>query len=83
MNDQFIQDRITACQDQIVALDGAILGLSSGKIKSYALNTGQTTETVSKKDILRLQEAKQDIINECTMWEVRLNGGSILVQPGW
>lgn len=81
MDSAFLQDRITAVKAMIVAYETAILQLSTGTIKSFTLNTGQTVETVNKKDVARLQAALESLYNTLEVMCARINGGSIIVIP--
>lgn len=65
---EFIDARIAAITAIIIAYETAITALSSGTIKSYTLNTGQTTETVSKKDVVRLQSGLEGLISQLQFW---------------
>lgn len=83
MDAAFTQERIDKCKAQIVLYEDLIDQLLTGTIKSFTLNTGQTVETVTKKDVSRLQESLDLLYNRCEILTARLNGGSIYVMPGW
>lgn len=79
--ESFISDRMTAIQAMIVAYETAITSLSSGTTKSYTINTGQTTETVTKKDLVRLQQGLDELIGRLQYWDHLLcNTGTILAR---
>lgn len=84
MDSSFILDRITATRAQIVAYEAAIEALVAGGIQSYILDTGQTTQTVTKLDLADLQKAMDGLYNRCATLEARLNGSGVLtVRPCW
>lgn len=83
MDADFIQARIDAIEERIAAYDTAITALISG-VDRYSLDTGQTKQSVTKKDILKLQEAQQFDIGQLDFWYQQLNGGgSIYLRPAY
>ena len=84
MDSKFIQARIDATKLQIVAYEDASLGLASGAIQSYTLDTGQSRQTVTKLELSVLQKAINGLYNRCATLEARLNRSGVLtVRPGW
>ena len=84
MNNAFIQDQITATQAQIIVYQDAALALGVGGVQSYALDTGQTRQTVTKADVLDIQKIIDSLYNRCVTLEARLNGsGSLTAGPAW
>jgi hypothetical protein len=76
-----IETQITALKAQLVATTTAITSLSSGTLKSYTIDTGQTSRTVTKKDIRGLQESRQTLIGEIQFWSIlRDNDGVVLAR---
>lgn len=64
--------------------DKAILNISNHK--SYTLNTGQTTQTVTRQDLSQLIYARKEILNQIHSLELFLGIGEkavIKVQPFW
>lgn len=64
--------------------DKAILNVSNHK--SYTLNTGQTTQTVTRQDLSQLIYARKEILNQIHSLELFLGIGEkavIKVQPFW
>ncbi|MEI0477938.1 MULTISPECIES: hypothetical protein [Brachyspira] len=64
--------------------DKAILSVQNHK--SYTLNTGQTTQTVTRHNLSELIEAKKDILNQMRELEMHLGIGKpsvIHVNPSW
>jgi len=76
---EFIQKRIDAIQGQIVATEEAMTKLAAGTIKSYSLNTSQTTQSVTKKDIYKLAEFISFLVTQLEMWNTLLNGGGTII----
>lgn len=79
MNDLFLQERITATQNQIVALETALLDLTTGKIQQYTLNTGQGSQTVTKYSVNVLNNMLGALYDRLCTLEARLNGGNVII----
>lgn len=80
---QWLNSRIAATKAQIEALDDAILALSSGGIQSYSMDTGQTKETVTKKDLVRLQSAIDALYSRLAALCAQRDGAGVVVRPAW
>jgi hypothetical protein len=64
--------------------DRAILNVSSHK--SYTLNTGQTTQTVTRQDLSALTNTRLSILNQIRNLEIFLGKGdkaTVKVEPRW
>lgn len=84
MDCQFLQDRIDATKAQIVLYEDAVMQLSTGAVQSYSLNTGQTTQNVSRFDINRLQTTIDSLYNRLVVLQTRLTGNGVMnMGPGW
>lgn len=84
MQGQFLEERIAATEAQIVAYEDAILQLNSGAVQSYTLNTGQTTTTVTRFDVARLNQSLDSLYNRLATLKARLTGsGVVKVNPAW
>jgi uncharacterized iron-regulated protein len=79
----WLQARITATQTQIEAYEAAILAVSSGTVQSWSLDTGQTKETVTKKNIAAYEATLERLYNRLAVLEARLNGAGTQVRPAW
>ena len=87
----FLTDRITATQAQIVAYEDAILALgTSGATHHYTLDTGQSTQTVTRDDIDKLNETLNSMYNRLATLcarqdnqDGRASDSVIRVQPAW
>ena len=77
--DAYIQTRITAINAQITAYETAMTALSSSSVKSYSLNTGQTSQTVTKRDLSRLQTELDWLIGRLQYWDDLLNGTGTVI----
>jgi hypothetical protein len=85
MNRTFLQARIVATQEQIVAFETALTAFAdNGALQSYTIDTSQTTQTVTRANLTQLRNTVTSLYNQCATLEVRLNGGgSTQVIPGW
>lgn len=84
MDNQFIEDRIAARKLLVVQLEEAIFQLSFNNISQYTLNTGQTVQTVTKRDIVTLEKLLSSTLNGIAELEARLNGsGTVIAGPAW
>ena len=79
-DEAFLRARLTAVEAQIIAYENAVLTLGNG-VQSYELNTGQTTERVTKVDLLRLQGLLDSLLNRRATLRARLFGGGTHVTP--
>ena len=61
-----------------------MLGLASGAIESYTLDTGQSRQTVTKFNLKALSDVLDSLYNRCVTLEARLSGGnSVTVRPSF
>lgn len=84
MDREFLQARIDATKAQIIEYENAVLQISSGAFQSYNLNTGQTTQTVTRFDLNRLQSTIDSLYNRLATLEARVSGcGVVTAGPAW
>lgn len=85
MNDcNFLRERIASTKAQITIYEDATMALESGSMQSYSLNTGQTTQYVTKFDLARLQKHIDALYNRLAVLEARLTGnGTKIAGPAW
>lgn len=84
MDIEFLQQRIDATKRTIVAYEDAILQLTTGGIITYSLDTGQTRQSVTKIDVIRLQSQLDALYNRLVVLNARLKGtGVVRVVPAW
>lgn len=67
----------------IVAYEEAIIAVSSGAVQSFSLDTGQSRQLVTKKNISTLSSALEAAYALLAALEARLYGASIQAVPGW
>jgi len=83
MDRTFIQERIAAVKAEIVAYETAITALTTAGITQYSIDTGQTRQTVTRLDVVRLNSQLDSLYNRLATLEARLYGSSITARPGW
>ena len=80
----FLMSRLTKTRALIVAYEDAVAALVSNRVQSYTLNTGQSTQTVTRYDINTLNESIDRLYNRCSTIEARLGmGNTVLGLPDW
>jgi hypothetical protein len=79
------QDTLTNSKIILFEYDKAILSLSKLNHKSYTLNTGQSSQTVTRQDLPMLVEMRQLIMSQIDDLEKMLNirKPTIQILPGW
>lgn len=84
MDCEFLRARIEATKAMIIVYEDAIMSLQTGAVQSYSLDTGQTTQSVTKFDVARLQANLDGLYNRLVTLEARLKGnGSTIAGPAW
>lgn len=84
MSREFWQARLEATQAQIILYEDAIMQLSTGAVQSYSLNTSQTTQTVTRFDLNRLQVTLDSLYNRYATLKARIDGcGTINAGAAW
>lgn len=84
MDAAFLKDRIAATKTQILAYEAAIDALVTGGVQEYRLDTGQSTQKVTRLNLDTLQKQLESLYNRCATMQARLNGsGSFTVRPDW
>lgn len=88
MDAAFLQDRIDRTKAQIVAVEDVVTAMiadpDDGGTKAYTLNTGQTVQTVTKRDLPRLETLVDSLMNRLVTLQTRQNGGGVVQGvPGW
>ena len=79
----FLQARITATKDQIVAYEDAASALAGG-VQSYTLDTGQSRQTVTRADINTIRNTIDGLYNRLATLEARAYGSGVTtVRPSW
>lgn len=87
MDSAFIQARIDALKVQAVAASDLLTVLlldDTPANKSYTLETGQSTITVTKKDAPRISNLVDSLFNQLAVWESRQTGSGVKQSvPAW
>lgn len=83
MADTFWIEQLTLAKAQATALNTAILFLYANPHKSYTLDTGQSSQQVSRPDLDSLQSQYDSLLNRIATLEARCNGASQQIVPGW
>lgn len=73
MSPTLLKAIITSNEAQILAINNALLALSSG-VQEYHLDTGQSRTRVTRFDIKSLNDTLSALINQNAMYNNRLNG---------
>lgn len=82
-DDVWIQARITKTRALIEAIEDAALGIASGAIQTYQLDTGQTRQLVTKTNIAVLHSTLRELEQRLDYWQGRLcRGGAFYGRPG-
>lgn len=80
MTELEILEHIEYLLSVIKNLRAAILSLSTGTSKSYSVNTGQTTQTVTKKDLGNLRAQLQLHLIDLQFYREMLSGGGEILR---
>lgn len=84
MDTDFLQARITKTKELIVKYEDAIDFLITNPTKSYNLNTGQDSQSMTRQDLEKLQDGLDELMNRLIVYEARLTGNnSVIGVPGW
>lgn len=83
MDRTFVNERIIATKAEIVAFETAVTALTTGGIQQYSLDTGQSRQTVTKLDVVRLSAHLDSLYNRLATLQARLYGGAITARPDY
>lgn len=78
----WLEARIARKKELIIAYENAIEALAGGA-QQYTLNTGQTTQSVTKANLGSLRVALNGFENDLATLEARLCGAGHQGQPGF
>ena len=81
--DTFLQTQITETEAQITALNAAILFLSTNPHKSYQLDTGQSSQRVTREDLESLQRQVAMLLNRRSTLQARCGAGTVQIIPAY
>lgn len=83
MAETFWINQLTKAQEQAEKLATAIDFLYHNPHKSYTLNTGQSSQQVSRPDLDSLQDQYDRLLNRIATLDARCNGASQQIRPTW
>lgn len=79
-NNDFLKKRLATIEALIEQYELALLAFTDDvHLQSYTLNTGQTTQTVSRFDITRLQAALPSLYNQQATLNARITGCGVKI----
>lgn len=79
----YLQERITAVKNLIVAYEAAFTAVLLNGEKSYTVDTGQTRTTVTKHNISEMRLAYTALLDLLRTLEAQLYGSAGQGIPGW
>lgn len=83
MDAEFTAERIAAIKAQIIAYEDALTALATDNITSYTIDTGQTRQTVTRRDIGQINITIGSLSNRLATLQARLNGASTYGGSAW
>ena len=82
----FWEDQLTNKKILLYEVQKAILQLQSGKIQSYQLDTGQSSQRVTRQNIAALSDYEQNLLSDIRDLELKLGKcgkGTTIMTPAW
>ena len=79
-----LTERIERAEQRVIELEDAIDDIIAGRIYSYTLKTGQSSQTVTKQtigELHRVLDAAEDRLRR--LYSQANNCGSFIARPGW
>ena len=85
MDRTFLQERIVATKELIVAYEGAVAALAAANgVQYYTFDTGQDKQTVTRADVPSLGRMIGSLYNRLATLEARLYGSGVSqARPNW
>ncbi len=83
MADLFLQTQITATETQITAVNAAVLFLYANPSESYTLNTGQSSQKVTRANLQDLQNQLDQLLDRRSTLQARCNGATLQLRPNF
>lgn len=85
MSSGFFRARIDQIQAQIIAYEDALTAFASnGALQSYTIDTGQTTQTVTRANLAQLRNTVTGLYNQLATLEARVCGSGVThMRPDW
>ncbi len=82
-DDEFILARIAAIEAMIIALETAIIVVTTSGTSSYSFDDGQTRQTVTRLDLASLEQRLNSLMNQRSTLLASLGRGQAYVRPGF
>jgi len=83
MDNSWLDSRITATKTAIESYEAAHAALASGTVDTFTIDTGQTRQVVTKKNMSGLEAAINAAYNRLAVLEARRYGSGIQARPRW
>lgn len=83
---QYWKDELINTRILLSEINKAIKALSTGTHASYEIDSGQSRQRVTRLDLEKLREQREDLLSQIHDLEIKcgVNGhGTIISQPGW
>lgn len=81
---EWLKEQLALCEAAIAATWAAITAVSTGAVQSYTLNTGQTSQTVTKTNLGSIRMQLDNLYSLRDMLKSRLcRTGSHYVRPAF
>jgi hypothetical protein len=82
---QYYSDELENSRILLFEVDKAIFAITSGNHHSYTINSGQSTQTVTRENISELIKSRDDLLYTISELECRLNIKKAVIHavPGW
>jgi hypothetical protein len=81
----YYQNTLNNSKILLFQIDKAIFAITSGGHHSYTINSGQSTQTVTRENIAELIKSRDDLLYTISTLEERLNIRKSVIHavPGW
>jgi hypothetical protein len=80
--ENFLRERIAKLEEAILKVEEAVI-LIAGGATSYSLNSGQTTQSVTKTSSSELKNTLNELLSMRAGLKAQLDGASVNLRPGW
>lgn len=83
MDDDYTIARIAKIKTIIETIEDTLVLIAANPNTSFSINTGQTQESVTSRDIGSLQNNLTEMYNLLATLEARVYGSAVTVIPAW
>lgn len=80
---QFWKDRITKTEALILVYEDALMAFAATPIETYRIDTGQTTQTVTRANMASLQRQLDGLYNRYATMCARVNGAGTITRAAF